>query len=78
MGRTNKRIERKSIRVQVDAVTHEKEVTELTAVQLAYERVIQVIDSKMLGLSPAECERLAERILERVSRMLPHCERDAA
>lgn len=69
---TRKRIGKKLVRVAVDQVSHEIEVTPLTDVQLAFDRVRACADREMQKLSVAECHQLATKLLDMAAGMLPH------
>ena len=56
-------------RHHLNPVTGELETTELDQVQLAFERAIEVIDSRMLSMTTTERERLVELLLSRILKM---------
>jgi hypothetical protein len=74
-----KRIEQKTVRTSMDAVTGKLETVILDDVHNAYEVCVRVIEGQMKKLSVApKCERLARKLLERVRLMLPKGQGEAA
>jgi hypothetical protein len=70
-----KQIAKRDVRLHQNPVTHELEVTVLDDVQDAYEVCVRVIEGQMKKLSVApKCERLARKLLARVTEMLPRSE----
>ena len=72
----SKRIERKAVRVQMDAVTGKLTSTVLDPLQLAFERCTQAIEGQHKKLAEAtgaaDAERLARRLREWLVGLLPH------
>lgn len=62
------------VRVHVNPVTHEKEVTVLDDVQRAFEKCRNYIDGQRLTLSNADGMRLVLKLQDVLERMLPHQE----
>lgn len=73
-----KPIARRDVRVSIDAVTHEKQVTILDPVQLAFERVVQAIDRERKALSNGDAIRLVDRVQEELTKMVPFTDGDGA
>lgn len=66
------RLAQKTERVHRNPVTGEREVTVLSPLQLAYERILRAMDGELLRLSNVEGEYLMNRVAEAVKLKLPH------
>ena len=61
----------KTHRTKMNPVTGAIEVTVLTPVQRALERVLEVVDGQRLKLTNAEGQELVRRVQESLTKMLP-------